>query len=79
MFIIYVRDYGSSFRFQRKCCLKYEPLAYIMVRIANSSIRFVGLDTLEYHVMKHIIVNNHKVVQSKYGFQSTRTINNLIN
>ena len=63
MFIIYVRDCGSSFRFQRKCCLKYEPLACIIVRIANSSIKFVGLDALEYHVMKHIIVNNHKVVQ----------------
>jgi hypothetical protein len=46
MFIIYVRDYGSSFRFQRKCCLKYEPLAYIIVRIANSSIIIVGLDAV---------------------------------
>jgi len=47
MFIIYVRDYGSSFRFQRKCCLKYEPLAYIIVRITSSSIRIVGLMWVE--------------------------------
>ena len=71
MFIIYVRDYGSSFRFQRKCCLKYEPLAYIIVRIANSSIRIMGLDAVR--------ISCYETYNCKQPQGSTKRINTAFN